>query len=110
MGRPTRDFVYVGDVCEAIVLAAEKYNDSDIINLSSGHATSIKELTEVVAELTGYRGKIVWDRSKPDGQLHKGLDTTRMKERLGYECRTGLREGLRRTIEWYLARPDAGRP
>jgi GDP-L-fucose synthase len=108
-GQPTRDFVYVGDVCEAIVLAAEKYDGSDIINLSSGHATSIKELTEVVAELTGYSGKIVWDRSKPDGQMHKGLNTARMKEWLGHECHTDLRDGLRQTIDWYLARPNAVR-
>jgi len=67
-------------------------------------------LTEVVAELTGYRGKIVWDPSKPDGQMHKGLDTSRMKEWLGYECRTGLRDGLRQTIEWYLAQPGTARP
>lgn len=108
-GKPTRDFVYVGDVCRAVMLAAEKYDGGDLINLSSGHATSIKELTEVVAELTGYRGKIVWDHSKPDGQMHKGLDTARMKEWLGYECRTGLRDGLRRTIEWYLAQPGVSR-
>jgi GDP-L-fucose synthase len=108
-GRPTRDFVYVGDVCEAIVIAAEKYDGSDIINLSSGHATSIRELTEAVMELTGYQGKIVWDHSKPDGQVHKGLNATRMKEWLGYECRTSLREGLRQTIEWYLANPAARR-
>src|SRR5208282_4853672 len=108
-GQPTRDFVYVGDVCEAIVIAAEKYNDGDIINLSSGHATSVKELTETVAELTGYPGSVVWDRSRPDGQLHKGLNATRMKEWLGYECRCRLRDGLRKTIEWYLANPDARR-
>lgn len=109
-GRPTRDFVYVGDACRATVLAAEKYDGSDIINLSSGHATSIKELTELVAELTGYRGKIVWDHSKPDGQMHKGLDTSRMQELLGYKCRMSLRDGLRQTIEWYLAQPGTTRP
>jgi GDP-L-fucose synthase len=108
-GQPTRDFVYVGDVCEAIVMAAEKYEGSDIINLSSGQATSIRELTEVMMEMTGYQGQIVWDRSKPDGQMYKGLNTTRMKEWLGYECRTSLRDGLRQTIEWYLAHPDAKR-
>jgi len=108
-GAPTRDFVYAGDVCQAIVVAAEKYNDSGIINLSAGKPTTIRELTETVAELTGYRGKIVWDRSKPDGQLHKGLDVTRMKEWLGCECPTGLRDGLRKTIDWYLANPSARR-
>ena len=104
-GRPTRDFVYVTDVCEAVLLAAEKYNASDIINLSSGHAVSIKELTETVAELTGYTGRVVWDASKPDGQLYKGFDVTRMKTLLSYECRTSLRDGIQKTIEWYLSKP-----
>ncbi|HEY1663608.1 MAG TPA: GDP-L-fucose synthase [Verrucomicrobiae bacterium] len=108
-GQPTRDFVYIGDACQAIVEAAEKYDGSDIINLSSGTATSIRELTEAVAELTGYSGKIVWDRSKPDGQMHKGLSTDRMKKLLNCECRTQLRDGLRQTIEWYLANPTAHR-
>lgn len=104
-GRPTRDFVYVADVCEAILIAAERYSGPDIINLSSGRVVSIKELTETIAELVGYRGKVVWDTSKPDGQLHKGFDCTRMRELLGYECRTSLREGLQKTIEWYLSKP-----
>lgn len=104
-GRPTRDFVYVADACEAIVEAAANYNGSDIINLSSGVTVSIKELTDTVAELVGYKGAVVWDTSKPDGQLYKGFDATRMKQLLGYECRTSLREGLKKTIEWYLSRP-----
>jgi len=104
-GRPTRDFVYIADVCEAIFLAAEEYNGSDIINLSSGRVVTIKELTETVAELTGYQGRVVWDTSKPDGQLYKGFDATRMKEILGYECRTSLRDGIKKTIEWYLSKP-----
>jgi GDP-L-fucose synthase len=104
-GRPTRDFVYVADVCEAILKAAANYNGGDIINLSSGMTVSIKELTEMVAELTGYRGAVVWDTSKPDGQLYKGFDSARMKQLLDYECRTSLREGLKQTIEWYLSKP-----
>jgi len=104
-GRPTRDFVYVADACEAILVAAEKYDGGDIINLSSGHTVSIKELTETVAELTGFQGKVVWDATKPDGQLYKGFDAARMKELLGYECHTSLREGLKKTIEWYLSKP-----
>jgi GDP-L-fucose synthase len=100
-GRPVRDFVYVRDACEAIVRAAERYDGPDIINLSSGVATTIRELVETVAELVGYDGRIVWDDSKPDGQLEKGFDVTRMKEWLGYECRTGLRDGLRQTIAWF---------
>lgn len=108
-GKPTRDFVYVSDVCEAILLAAIKYNGSDIINLSSGTTVTIKELTETVAELTGYQGRVVWDTTKPDGQMFKGFDVTRMKEILGYECRTSLRDGLRKTIDWFIANPTAAR-
>lgn len=106
-GKPTRDFVYIADICEVILLAAEKYDASDIINLSSGKTVSIKELTETVAELTGFTGRVVWDTTKPDGQMFKGFDATRMKEILGYECRTTLREGLKKTIDWYRANPAA---
>jgi GDP-L-fucose synthase len=102
-GRPVRDFVYVEDACAAIKLAAEAYDDADIINLSSGMPTSIRELVETVAELTGYRGKIRWDASKPDGQMHKLFDVTRMRERLKFTPRVALREGLQRTIDWYKA-------
>jgi GDP-L-fucose synthase len=104
-GRPTRDFVYVKDVCEIIAHAAATYNGEEIINLSSGRVVTIKELTELVAELTGYQGQVVWDTSKPDGQLYKGFDATRMKTMLGCECHTSLREGLKQTIDWYLSKP-----
>lgn len=105
-GRPTRDFVYVADVCEIILHAAAHYSGSDIINISSGSVVTIKELTETIAELTGYPGKVTWDTSKPDGQLYKGFDVTRLKEMLGCECRTSLRDGLRQTIEWFLSKPS----
>jgi GDP-L-fucose synthase len=105
-GRPTRDFVYVADVCEILIHAAANYSGSDIINLSSGNVVTIKELTETVAKLTGYQGRVVWDTSKPDGQLYKGFDVSRMKQILGKECRTTLREGLQKTIEWYLTKPS----
>jgi GDP-L-fucose synthase len=108
-GRPTRDFVYVTDVCEAILLAAEKYDASDLINLSSGSTVTIKELTETVAGITGFQGRVVWDTSKPDGQMFKGFDVTRMKQILGFECRTSLHDGLKTTIEWYLANSDTAR-
>jgi GDP-L-fucose synthase len=104
-GRPTRDFVYVADVCEIVLHAAANYNGSDIINISSGRVVTIKELTETIAELAGYSGKIAWDTSKPDGQLYKGFDVSRLKEMLGCECRTGLREGLHKTIKWFLSKP-----
>lgn len=108
-GKPTRDFVYIADACEAILVAAERYDGGDIINLSAGRTVTIKELTEMVAELTGYKGKVVWDSSKPDGQMYKGFDVARMKEILGYECRTSLRDGLKQTIDWYVANPDVVR-
>jgi GDP-L-fucose synthase len=105
-GRPTRDFVFVTDVCEIIFHAAAHYSGGDIINISSGRVVTIKELTETIAELTGYPGKVIWDTSKPDGQLYKGFDVSRLKEMLGCECRTSLRDGLRKTIEWFLSKPS----
>lgn len=104
-GKPVRDFVYIRDVCEAIILAAERYNRPEIINISSGQPVSIRELVEMIADLVGYQGQIVWDVCRPDGQLFKGFDVTRMREWLGYECRTPLREGLRLTIEWFKSNP-----
>jgi GDP-L-fucose synthase len=102
-GRPVRDFIYVQDACEAIALAARIYDDGDIINLSSGVPTSIKELVDNVAELVGYRGKIRWDTSKPDGQMCKVFDVARMRQRLGFSPSTSLRDGLRRTIDWFAS-------
>lgn len=100
-GKPVRDFVYVVDACEAIVRALENYTGPEIINISSGIQTSIRELVETIAALIGYNGTILWDESKPDGQLHKVFDVTRMRERLGYICPTSLREGLQKTVDWF---------
>jgi GDP-L-fucose synthase len=100
-GRPTRDFVYIEDVCHVVRLAAERYDSSEIVNISSGRPVSIRALTELVAELVGFDGSVVWDTTRPDGQLDKGFDVTRLRERLGVECPTTLREGLQRTIEWF---------
>jgi nucleoside-diphosphate-sugar epimerase len=108
-GRPVRDFIYVGDACEAIMIAAEKYSAADIINISSGTSVTIKELVETIAELTGYTGRIHWDTSKPDGQMLKGFDVTRIREWLGYTPRTSLREGLKQTIAWFEANHAAAR-
>lgn len=102
-GRPLRDFVYVGDACEAILLGVERYDGPEIINISSGVGVRIRDLVETVAEILGYSGRIVWDESKPDGQMEKGFDVTRMKTWLGYECRTPLREGIRKTVAWFEA-------
>lgn len=100
-GKPLRDFVYVTDVCEIILSAVENYSAADIINISSGQPVTIKELTETIAELVGFKGQVAWDTSKPDGQMLKGFDVTRMKQVLGCECRTSLRDGLRLTIDWF---------
>jgi GDP-L-fucose synthase len=108
-GRPTRDFVYVRDVCEALLIAAEKYDGADLINISSGKPVTIKELTEKIARAVGYQGRVVWDASKPDGQLEKGFDVTRLREQLGYECPTSLDEGLRLTIDWFEKNYDQAR-
>jgi GDP-L-fucose synthase len=108
-GKPVRDFIYVGDACEAILLAAETYDQSDLINISSGVPTAIRELVETVAELTGFQGRVTWDTSKPDGQMLKGFDVTRMQEMLGYHAPTTLREGLARTIAWFLEHPEQAR-
>lgn len=108
-GRPTRDFVFVEDACAAIVLAAETYSRPEIVNISSGAPVSIRELAETIAEIAGFRGQIRWDTSKPDGQMKKGLDVSRMRDWLGFQCTTPLRDGLRRTLDWFLSEGAAAR-
>ena len=99
-GRPERDFVYAADVAALIPYFIEEYHEEQPVNLSSGTRTSVRELAETIAELTGFRGRIVWDTSKPDGQMVKIFDTTRMVG-LGLACSTPLREGLARTVRWF---------
>ncbi|MBN8620685.1 MAG: GDP-L-fucose synthase [Anaerolineae bacterium] len=101
-GSPTREFLYVDDAAEGILLAAERYNRPDPINLGSGMEISIKALTETIAELTGFTGEIIWDSSKPDGQPRRALDTSRAENEFGFKASTNFREGLKRTVEWYL--------
>lgn len=100
-GKPTRDFVYVEDVASVLVHALETYDASDIINISSGQEITIRELTELVMGLVGFKGEIVWDASKPDGQMRKQFDVTRMKSVLKANCPTSLKDGLKKTIEWF---------
>ncbi len=109
-GAATREFLYVDDAAEGIVLAAERYDDPEPVNLGAGFEISIRALAALIAELTGYRGELRWDASKPDGQPRRMLDTSRAAERFGFRARTDFREGLRRTIEWYEAMPAAGTP
>jgi GDP-L-fucose synthase len=102
-GAATREFLYVDDAAEGIVLAAEHYDGRDPVNLGSGEEMSIRELASVIAAETGFGGEIVWDASKPDGQPRRALDVTRAAELFGFRARVGFAEGLRRTVEWYRA-------
>jgi len=100
-GSPTREFLYVEDAAEGILLAAERYNGAEPVNLGSGNEIRIKDLVELIAELTGFKGKLVWDTSKPNGQPRRALDTSRAREYFGFEAKMPFREGLQRTIDWY---------
>ncbi len=100
-GSPTREFLYVDDAAEGIVLATERYNGADPVNLGSGFEISIKDLTELIAELVGYQGEVVWDASQPDGQPRRALDTSRAEQRFGFKATTDFRTGLSELIAWY---------
>jgi len=102
-GSATREFLYVEDAAEAILLASERYNSSDPVNLGSGEEISIKNLVHTIADVVGFNGRIVWDTSKPNGQPRRKLDTSRAEERFGFKATTSFGEGLRRTVESYLA-------
>ncbi|NCD34077.1 MAG: GDP-L-fucose synthase [Spartobacteria bacterium] len=105
-GRPTRDFVYAGDVAATIPWFLENYNSSEPVNISSGTRISIRELAETVKKVTDYPGEIVWDTTKPDGQIDKIFDVTQLHD-LGLSCNTSLEDGLRRTLNWFaLAREE----
>lgn len=100
-GKATREFLYVEDAAEGILLATERYNKPDPINLGSGVETSIKELVKLIVEVIGFSGEVKWDISKPDGQLRIYSDTNKAKEEFGFEAKTDLKSGLKKTIEWY---------
>lgn len=100
-GKPTREFLYVEDAARAIILATEKYNKPDPVNLGSSFEISIKELAELIKRLVGFKGRIVWDKTKPDGQPRRKLDTTKARKEFGFESKTNFEEGLKKTIEWY---------
>ncbi len=103
-GSPTREFLYVEDAADGILLAAERYNQSDPVNLGSAFEISIKDLAELIARLTGFEGKFTWDTSKPNGQPRRKLDTGRAREAFGFESRTTFEDGLSRTINWYTVK------
>ncbi len=105
-GSPTREFLYVADAAEGILLAAEGYDSSEPVNLGSGHEIRIKDLADLIAELTGFEGKLVWDKSKPNGQPRRGLDVSKAKAEFGFEAKMPFSEGLRKTIDWYRQNRD----
>ena len=100
-GSPTREFLYVDDAAEAIALAAERYDKSEPVNVGSAFEISIHDLVTMVVELTGFRGRIRWDKSQPNGQPRRKLDTTRAEEEFGFRSQTDFRVGLDRTVKWY---------
>lgn len=101
-GSPTREFLYAADAAEGIVLATEGYNDSQPVNLGSGQEIRIKDLAEMIARLTGFAGRLIWDTNMPNGQPRRALDTSRAEALFGFRARTPLEEGLRATVDWYL--------
>ncbi len=108
-GAASREFLYVDDAAEGIVLGAERYDGADPVNLGVGREIAIRELVDLIVRLTGFAGEIHWDPSKPDGQPRRALDTSRARDRFGFVARTSLEAGLRSTIDWYEANRN-GRP
>jgi GDP-L-fucose synthase len=102
-GSPTREFLYVDDAAEGILLAAERYGQSDPVNLGSGMEISIRDLVELIVQRTGFQGEIIWESSKPDGQPRRRLDTSKAEQLFGFTAKTTFAEGLERTIQWYNA-------
>ena len=106
-GKATRVFLYVDDAARGIVLAAQKYDKPDPVNIGAGFEISIRDLVAMIVKLTGFKGKVDWDKSKPDGQPRRCLDTTRAKAEFGFEAKTSFESGLKKTIQWYI---KYGRP
>jgi GDP-L-fucose synthase len=106
-GLPVRDFIYVQDVAKALVLVLEKYHSDSPINISSGKGISIKELVQIIKEVVGFEGEIVWDKTKPDGHAVKIFDVTKMKTELGFEPQTELKDGIRKTYKWFKENKEA---
>jgi GDP-L-fucose synthase len=100
-GKVTREFLYVEDAAEAIILAMERYNKSEPINIGAGFEISIRDLVDLIVELTEFKGRAAWDEAKPDGQPRRMLDTTKAFEEFGFSAKADFREGLKRTIDWY---------
>jgi GDP-L-fucose synthase len=102
-GNPTRDFAYAGDVADGMIKATETYHKSEIINISSGVETSIRQVVEHLGDIAGFSGEVIWNTSRPDGQLRRCFDVSKAKRELGFEASTDIRTGLERTVKWYRA-------
>jgi GDP-L-fucose synthase len=100
-GAPSREFIYVADAAEGILLATEHYNGAEPVNIGAGFEITIKNLVEKIATFTGFSGRVRWDTSKPDGQPRRRLDVSRAKEYFGFKAKTSFEEGLKETIKWY---------
>lgn len=105
-GTPTREFIYSTDAARGIVMATQKYDESEPVNLGTNDEISIRHLVELICELMEFPGEIIWETDKPNGQPRRCLDTQRAKEKFGFTAQTNLREGLKQTIEWYRQHPD----
>jgi len=100
-GNPSREFLYVNDAAEGILLAAEKYEKPEPVNLGSGKEITIRDLVKTVAEAARYRGEVIWDTSKPDGQPRRTLDTRHARVEFGFIAKTSLKQGIKRTVDFY---------
>ena len=100
-GSASREFIYAADATEGILLATEHYNGSEPVNIGAGFEITIKDLVEKIVKLTGFKGEVRWDSTKPDGQPRRKLDVSRAKEYFGFEAKTSFDEGLKATIDWY---------
>jgi GDP-L-fucose synthase len=108
-GKPTRDFVYARDVADGLLLAGEKYDRAEVVNLSSGRDHSVREVVDVLIEATGFKGSIEWDASRPDGQIRRLFDVSKAKTDLGFHAATSLRDGLVKTVNWYRENRERAR-
>ena len=106
-GTPTREFLYVDDCVDGLALAAEHYDGREPVNLGTGDEIAIRDLAELVADVTGFEGRITWDTSMPNGQPRRGLDASRARDLFGWQATTTLRVGLERTVAWYRSRRTA---
>jgi GDP-L-fucose synthase len=108
-GTPTRDLLYVDDCAEAVVLAMERYDKSDPVNLGTGTETSVRTIVEIISDLMKFKGRIKFDETMPNGQLRRRIDTSKAEREFGFGARTSIEEGLKKTVEWYLTEgPGAG--